>query len=389
MKSCCKDVDIYDIDTIKQATWETLEDKKLRRRDYSSFVSSYSDDLSARKVRQIAENNTSKIDLDTEVNRISEDVLDRFKNEELNLPPITHKEKIDGMNKKVRLLGIEAPIQQVIEHVLTRMLEELWSRKLCRFQFASISGRGQLKGAKQIQEWTEDGELRYFVKLDIRKCFPSIRHDVLLKHLWKDLSRNEKLFNLLLLILKTHCDGKVGLEIGSLLSQNLCNYVISDIYRYIESLHKFRRGKRIPLVKHQLWFMDDGLLGGNNKNDLYKAVNLVIEYAREEWCLEIKPNWNIKNHDIEPINMMGYKIYGDGTLKVKREIYNRAAKSMNRYSASDITQARSVTARYGHLKHAGITKIHKPNGKAIDVLRVKKNASEFVSNFDKKGSTEC
>lgn len=202
MKSCCKNVDIYDIDVIKQATWETLEDKKLRRRDYSSFVSSYSDDLSARKVRTIAENNTSKIDLDTEVNRISEDVLDRFKNEELNLPPITHKEKIDGMNKKVRLLGIEAPIQQVIEHVLVRMLEELWSRKLCRFQFASISGRGQLKGAKQIQEWTEDGELRYFVKLDIRKCFPSIRHDVLIKHLWKDLSRNEKLFNLLLLIFK-------------------------------------------------------------------------------------------------------------------------------------------------------------------------------------------
>ena len=386
MRSCCKKVDIYDIDIIRNATWDTLEEKKLRRRDYSSFVSSYSDNLSPRQIRRIAENNTSKTDLEDEVNNIADDVLSRFQNGNLDLPPITHKEKVDGMSKKVRLLGIEHPLQQVIEHILVRMLEELWSRKFCRYQYASISGRGQLKGALQIQKWTINGETKYFVKIDIKKCFPSIRHDILFRHLWHDLSRNEKLFNLLLLVLDTHCDGKVGLEIGSLLSQNLCNYIISDIYRYIESLYKFRRDKRIPLVRHQLWFMDDGLLCSNNKNDLRKAVKLVIDYAWNEWGLEIKPNWNVKTHELEPINMMGYKIYSDGSLKVKSEIYNRAKKSMNKYSASDIIQARSVTARYGHLKHAKISSINKPNGKRIDVIRVKENASKLVSEHDKKGN---
>ena len=384
MKSCCKTVDILDADAINQVTWETLEDKKLRRRDYSSFVSSYSD-KSARKVQKIASKHTSKLELQDEVDAISKDIRDRFKSGNLNLPPIEHKEKLDGMNKKLRILGIEAPIQQVMEHIVVRFLDELWQRKFCRYQYASIDGRGQLRGAKQIQEWTMKDEMRYFVKIDIRKCFPSINHEIMIKHLSRDLSKNKPLLNLIISILQTHCDGVIGLEIGSLLSQNLCNYAISDIYRYAESLYKYRRDKRMPLIKHQLWFMDDGLFGGNNRNDLYKAVKMVEKYAMNTWGLEIKPNWHVKDHDLEPINMMGYKIYGDGTMKIKSEIYIRGERTLNHYSSLDIKQARSATARYGYFKHTGITEIKKPNGKTIDLNRTKRNASKFISDYDKKG----
>lgn len=397
MKTCCKDVDILDRDIITKYTWRALEDKKLRRRDYSSFVSSYSDLYSARQIQHIAEDHMSKELLQPEIDNIVDEVMERFYYHDLDLPPIVHKERIDGISKKVRIIAIEHPLQQVIEHVLVGLFSELWDRKIVYHQYASIQGKGQLAGAKQIARWAQEDDYEYFVKLDIRKCFPSFRHDIIMDALDRDCHKNPELLDLAEAIISTHGHGglglvdgdvyfdeEIGLEIGSLFSQYICNYVVSYIYRYIESLCRYRRDKRIPYVKHQLWFMDDCLLEGASRNNLLLAVNHASDYIEDVWGLNFKQNWHIKNHDLEPINMMGYKIYRDGTIKIKDEVFIRARRCFNNFSTRDISQARSVTSRYGYFKHTGVNELYLPNGKRIDIQRVQDKASSVISEYDRK-----
>lgn len=166
MKTYCKRVDPTDIETILPFVWGAL-DGKLRRKDYSAFVSGYCE-FSPRQIRRMAREHElydeqGKCRLDGAVLAIAKDVAARIERRKLDLPPVRYENRKDGMSEKTREIGIEAIIQQVIEHVAVGCLNELWQKKLCPHQYASIKGKGQVKGAKAIRRWTKE-DIRKTVK---------------------------------------------------------------------------------------------------------------------------------------------------------------------------------------------------------------------------------
>lgn len=351
MKRLCKDVDITDRSLISQAVKECLR-KKYKRNDTMRYMSEVSG-MREGYIRCIYKRYGKEA-----LNPIMELIIDAIQQEivtgRITFPKIWYKTKVDASSGKVRRIGIQNIKQQLYDYIAVEALNTLF-RRIGEYQLASIKGRGTLKGKKIIERWVRNRSNRYFVKLDVRKCFESIPHDRLQQFISKRI-KNPKLMELLEALIGSF---EKGLSIGSYLSQYLCNLYMSILYHYImEELYKTRRGKRTNLVHHCLIYMDDILLIGSRKRDLEKAVNLVIQKA-QEMGLQIKPNYQVRQIGSNAIDMMGYKIYRTHT-EIRGRIFLRVRRAFKK-ARNQISEriARKCLSYYGYLKHTNSKKIIK------------------------------
>lgn len=285
---------------------------------------------------------------------IISDLQEEIANKSISFPAIWYRDKIDGSSGKTRRIGIQNIKQQFYDYIAVEGLKPLLKR-IGEYQYASIPGRGTTKGKQVISRWIKDRNMRYFVKLDVKKCFESIDHDLLIAFLEKHIKNDG-----LIWLVKTLIDSfEKGLSIGSYLSQYLCNLYMSILYHYIkEELYKTRRGKRINLVRRGFIYMDDILLIGSGKRDMRMAVKKIIQKA-DEMGLFIKRNWQIRSIDEVPIDMMGFKIYRTHT-EIRGRIFLRVRRSF-RMARKRLTirTAKKCVSYYGYLKHTDSRRIQK------------------------------
>ena len=268
----------------------------------------------------------------------------------ISFPPIWYREKADGSSGKIRRIGIQNIKQQLYDYIAVEGLKPVL-RRIGEYQFASIEGRGTTKGKEVISHWIRNRDMRYFAKLDVRKCFESIDRDKLMRYL-RERVKNEPLLNLVELLIGSF---EHGLSIGSYLSQYLCNLYMSILYHEIkERMYRVRRGKRgkkrVNLVRHCLIYMDDILLIGSRKRDLEKAVNLTVQKA-SAMGLQIKPNYQVRQIDGNNIDMLGYKIYRTHT-EIRGRTYLRVRRAFRR-AGKRLTEAlaKKCLSYNGYLKH--------------------------------------
>ena len=228
----------------------------------------------------------------------------------LTFEPIHRYEHREPTNGKVRTIGVESVKQQVCDYVAVLALKPLLEAKLGFYQVAAVKGKGQRLCRGALRRWSHDA--RYHVKGDVRKCYPSISHDVVMRMLRRYVRSADVLY-LCETLLGTYDRG--GLEIGSYFSLQMANLVLSSAYHHVESLGRRRRGRWVPMVRHQIWHMDDFLLIGTSKRDLRMAMRAVERYMREELGIEIKP-WKVaRTSRREPLDLGGWVVRELGTRR--------------------------------------------------------------------------
>lgn len=306
IKRYCKGVDITDVGFIEYCIYDYLEEK-WSRNDVAGLFVRFSN-YSFKEVKAITTNDKSE--LYPIITGIAVYVSTCIVNRKLDLRPIKYYTRIDGMNKKERIIGVQEPLHQIFDYVAVNGMRSLFNAKIGVFQCASLSGKGQSYGEKHIKRWVKEKKTVYFVKGDIKKCFPSIPHIRLKELLMKDIKND----NILWLVYELIDMFGNGISIGSYLSQYLSNYYLSYAYHYACSEHLFKVRKtkrngnaRVRLINHVLFYMDDFLLTGSSKKDLRKAMKMLIKYIYEFLELTVKAGWKIcKIRETEPIDMMGF-----------------------------------------------------------------------------------
>ena len=351
MKRFCKDVDITDRGLISRAVYACM-DKKYKRNDAVQYLSEESG-LTENQIRCIYFR-YGKAALYPITEIAISDLREEIINKSVSFPHIWYREKIDASSGKVRRIGIQNIKQQLYDYIAVEGLNPLLKR-IGEFQYASIPGRGTTKGKEVIRKWLKDRKSKYFVKLDIRKCFESINHDLIMNFLKQRVKNDWLIYLIQTLIDSFDC----GLSIGSYLSQYICNLYMSVLYHYIaEKLYKTRRGKRVNLVRHCLIYMDDILLIGSQKRDLKKAISAVAAKAAK-MGLEIKPGYQIKEIGRNAIDMMGFKIYRTHA-EIRGRIFLRIRRSFRRAAKNPTTRiAKKCISYYGFLKHTNSRRIEK------------------------------
>lgn len=375
MKRLCKDVDITDRGLISKAVYACLS-KKYKRNDVVKYLSQVSG-IKQEYIRCIYYRYGKKA-----MYPFTEIVISKIQNEiksgNISFPEIWYREKVDGSSGKIRRIGIQNIKQQLYDYIAVEGLKPVLKR-IGEYQYASIEGRGTVKGKEVISRWIRNRDMRYFVKLDVRKCFESIDHGKLMRYLRMRM-KNEPLINLVELLIGSF---ERGLSIGSYLSQYLCNLYMSILYHEIkERMYRTRRGKhgekRVNLVRHCLIYMDDILMIGSRKIDLEKAVKFTVQKA-SEMGLQIKDNYQVRQIEGNNIDMLGYKIYRTHT-EIRGRTYLRVRRAFRRASRC-LTEvlAWKCLSYNGYLKYTNSKRMQKK----LKTAEILQRCKELMKNESK------
>lgn len=387
-KKYCKNIDITNRNLISNATYSCLADKYIRN-DTLELLSNISG-LRKCQIYNIYYRYGIKA-IKPFVEILITVIHSELTSKSISFPPIWYKEKIDPSSHKIRNIGIQHVKQQIYDYIAIEGLKPLFCR-IGVHQYASIRDRGCLKGSRMIQRWMRNKSLKYFAKLDIKKCYPSIPQDTLIKFLDKHI-KNDMLMWLIKELVNSF---KQGLSIGSFLSQYLCNLYLSQIYHFIGHLHKVRKHKdgtksSIRLVYHRLFYMDDILMIGASSKDTHKAVKEVVKYCKT-LGLKIKESWFVQKMsfvdrkcDGSFIDMMGFRIYRTH-ITIRRRVFKRIRrisiriwKRIKTHQKVLESHARKMISYWGLLKNSNSVKVIQK----YHVKDIMKICKKVVKEYDK------
>lgn len=329
--------------------------------------------------------------------KIADELIYEIKTRNIQIKPINYKIKYDPNSQKVREIGVQHIKHQLFDFIAVKGAQELWDKRIGFYQCASIPKKGQVQGKKIIENWLRKDSVNCVVavKGDIKKCYPSINTDNLKNFLKKDIDNNDLLW-LIFYLIDTF---KQGLSIGSYLSQYLCNYYLSFAF------HELDKPVLNKMYTHKIFYMDDFLIIGTDKQETIKAMQNIIEYIDTKLLLTVKPDWQFFYIDYidkdgkrkgQPIDMMGFVIYRthteirDNIFLNARRTYMRAQPYMKVWPHKKLPQelAFKCIAYYGWIKYTNSNYFMKKYNVKVTFSWAKHCISQYAKENNKKIKTK-
>ncbi|NUQ24870.1 MAG: RNA-directed DNA polymerase [Saprospiraceae bacterium] len=188
--------------------------------------------------------------------------------------------------------------QRVLHHALMNVCHPYFEKRQIADSYASRLGKGTyaaLEKAKYFQKCYP-----WFLKLDVRKYFDSIRHDILRKQLCS-MFKDGRLFGIFDAIIDSYeVEKGRGLPIGNLTSQYFANHYLSPADHFAKE--KFD----IPAYVR---YMDDMVLWHDDKETLLKAGYVFKAFVEDDLKVELKPFCLNKRE--EGLPFLGYRLLPD------------------------------------------------------------------------------
>ncbi len=183
---------------------------------------------------------------------------------------------------------------RIVHHAIVQVLEPIWKATLINDTYQSIKGRGLHKAVKKIQKfvYANKNEL-YYIKLDVKKFYPSIDNIKLKETIRKKIKCVDTLA-----VLDEIIDSTSGVPIGNYLSQYFGNLFISDIDHDI---------KENMQIKQYYRYCDDIVAIHESKNKLHKCLARIVEMLAHK-KLSVKSNYCL-NQINEGLDFLGIIVY--------------------------------------------------------------------------------
>jgi hypothetical protein len=198
---------------------------------------------------------------------------------------------------------IHAPCfrERVLHHALVGPCEADFERWLIDDTYACRRGKGREAALRRAAHYA--ARHGWFLKLDVRKYFDSIPHDVLLAGIgrrWRD-RRVVALWERIVRAYAT-APGR-GLPIGALTSQHLANFYLGAVDRLV---------KETLRVPGYVRYMDDMALWSDDRSALREARRVVEEFLRDRLGLELKSTWHLQP-SARGLDFLGYRVRPRGS----------------------------------------------------------------------------
>ncbi len=120
---------------------------------------------------------------------------------------------------------------RIIHWALILVLHETIMRNLIPQTYAALPGRGAHAGVTKLKEYLKDPQARFYLKLDIKKFFPSILKDVMMAKIEARV-KDKKVLDLCRRVIFEYPGD--GLPIGNYTSQYFANFYLSDLDHYMK-----------------------------------------------------------------------------------------------------------------------------------------------------------
>lgn len=221
---------------------------------------------------------------------------------------------------------------RICHHAIMNIVGPIWTATFTADTYSCILNRGIHGAAKAIKHALQDHVgTQYCLKLDIRKFYPSIDHDIL-----KNIIRRKIKDQDLLWLLDEIIDSSPGLPIGNYLSQTLANLYLTRFDHWL---------KECKGVKYYFRYCDDLVILGRNKEDLHQLLAEITDYLGDHLRLQVKQNYQVFPVAARGIDFVGYKFFHSHILlrkSIKKAFARKMAKHQN---------LKSFAAYYGWAVH--------------------------------------
>lgn len=189
---------------------------------------------------------------------------------------------------------------RICQWAILQVIEPILIRNFTDDTYSAIPGRGIHQAFTRIKKAVQNDVpgTQYCLKLDAKKYYPSINHNIL-KDKYRRLFKDNDLLWLLDEIIDS-TPGDTGIPIGNYLSQYSGNYYLSSFDHWI---------KEVKGVKYYYRYMDDIVILADSKEYLHQLRKDIAEYFHKELKLSIKENWQVFPTFVRGIDFVGYRIF--------------------------------------------------------------------------------
>lgn len=228
----------------------------------------------------------------------------------------------DGIQRKKRTIIVPTLREQIVHHMVVNILKPIIMKSMYEHSYGSIPDRGATLGAKRIRRWLKDSKgTRYCLKMDIKKYFDSVPHEIVTKKLAEQI-HDQRFLNILLEIVNVN---DKGLPLGFYTSQWLANWYLTGIDHYIKEVLK---------APYYIRYMDDMIIFGSNKRKLHKMCQAIADYLKKYLGLELKGNYQVFPIKSRALDFMGFRFYRYRTT-LRRTILYKACRKAKRLFKKD------------------------------------------------------
>lgn len=229
-------------------------------------------------------------------------------------------------------------------NAIMRVVEKHLNKRFIADSAASIKGRGghylHVRMLDDIHDYPD--ETRFVYKCDIRKFYQSVNQDVM-KFVVRRFFKDKKLIAIL-----DRCIGMLpeGLSIGLRTSQALGNLLLSY---YIDHVLKDKEG--VAFLRR---YCDDIVVQDSSYREL-THISQLIHSLTAKAGLEIKKNEQMFDLMKRDIDFLGYRVFGDGKIEIRKHIKQRFARRWKRVKSKkrklEIAGSFYGIAKHAHAKH--------------------------------------
>lgn len=315
-------------------------------------------------------------DIDSSIARYR-NLIDGYKNAK-HVPKLIY----DGISRKQRTIIVPTYDEQVVHHMIVNVLKPIFMKSMYEHSYGSIPNRGAHKASKYIVKWlTHDVKgTKYCLKMDVRKYFESIPHDILKLKL-SNLIHDERFLNVLFEVIDVIPN---GIPLGFYTSQWLANYYLTELDHYVKEILK---------AEYYVRYMDDMVALGGNKRQLHFIRVCISNYLSNELGLKMKDNWQVFRIEYgkgngRPIDFLGFKFYRNKTVLRKKIMQKMTRKALKIYRKvkPTIYDCKQFLSYLGWLKATDVYNVYlnyiKPY---IDIRYIKRR----ISNYDRRKNRLC
>lgn len=235
---------------------------------------------------------------------------------------------------------------RIIQHALMNIVEPIWDNLMISDSYSCRKGKGIHAGSRKTMDYIRHvGKDGYYLKMDIRKFYPSVDHDIMYNIVKHKIKCKDTLW-LLHDIIYSFGGGK-NIPIGNYTSQWFGNLYMNELDQFLKHEHH---------VKHYIRYCDDFIILHEDKHYIKDMQVIITDFVANELDMTLSKS------DVFPIthgiDFLGYRHFYDKILLRKstaKRIKKRMESLPGRLQRGEITidQYRSsIASTLGWMKWA-------------------------------------
>lgn len=224
---------------------------------------------------------------------------------------------------KERLISSLPFRDRVVHHAIMNIVEPIWTPIFISQTYSCIKGRGIHGAVKHLKrDLKKDiSGTEYCLKMDVRKFYPSIDHEILQQIIRRKIKDCQ-----LLALLDGIIDSAPGVPIGNYLSQFFANLYLGYFDHWMKETNQ---------VRYYYRYADDIVILAGNKLYLHILLADIREYLAKELNLQLKGNYQIFPVNSRGIDFVGY-VFRHGRTDMRKSIKKNFCRLAARLNKKDI-----------------------------------------------------